>query len=239
MTGAIQKNQLDALERISTATITMVLVKAGIRQSWVRGAFPLTANLNRVAGPAFTLRFIPMREDKATVESLSAPVNSRTAIEEMPEGSIAVIDAMGSRHAAILGDILAARMQAIGVRGVVTDGVVRDVEGVRDTGLAIWCAGVAAPPSISGLIFAGWQEAVGCGGTAIYPGDIIVADEDGAVVVPPELVARVVDEGSAQQDREDWILQRVKDGESLDGLYPPNEETLRRYDKWKRHNSRD
>src|SRR4029077_18130114 len=101
----------------------------------------------------FTLRFVPMREDHATPESWSSPKSSRAAIEAMPESCIAVVDAMGVTDAGIFGDILCARMAKKGVAALVTDGVVRDVAGVRETGLAVWCQGVAAPPSVAGLTF--------------------------------------------------------------------------------------
>ena len=102
----------------------------------------------------------------------------------MPDGCIAVVDAMGVTDAGIFGDILCARMVKRGVAALITDGVVRDLEGVLGTGLPVWCDGYAAPPSVAGLTFVGWGEPIGCGGVAIFPDDVIVADQDGAVVIP-------------------------------------------------------
>jgi regulator of RNase E activity RraA len=123
-------------------------------------------------GRAFTLRFVPAREDLATPEILVAPISTRAAIEAMPEGCIAVVDAMGVTDAGIFGDILCARMRKRGVAALVSDGVVRDLDGVLGTGLPVWCQGAAAPPSVAGLTFVAWQEPIGCGGVAVFPNDV-------------------------------------------------------------------
>src|SRR5512139_1359862 len=172
------------LANVTTATLTTLLLKKGLRNLWMRGTRPLNPGQPRIVGKAFTLRFIPAREDLATPESWSKPISTRGAIEAMPPGCIAVADAMGVTDAGIFGDILCARMKKRGVAGLVTDGVVRDLEGVLGTGLPVWCDGFAAPPSVAGLTFVGWGEPIGCGGVAIFPNDIIVADQDGAVVIP-------------------------------------------------------
>ena len=155
-----------ALSDISTATLTTVLLKKGLRNVWIRGTKPLREGQPRLSGPAFTMRFVPAREDLATPESWSSPRSTRAAIEAMPTGCVAVVDAMGITDAGIFGDILCARMQQRGVAALVTDGVVRDVAGVLKTGLPVWCHGAAAPPSVAGLTFVAWQEPVGCGGVA-------------------------------------------------------------------------
>lgn len=221
---------LEALSGITTATLTTVLLKKGLRNVWLRGTKPLCPGQKRVAGRAFTLRFVPAREDLATPESWSSPVSTRAAIEAMPPGCIAVVDAMGIADAGIFGDILCQRMQVRGVAGLVTDGVVRDVAGVLRTGLPVWCTGAAAPPSVAGLTFVNWQEPIGCGGVAVFPGDMIVADEDGAVVVPRTLLNEVVGVAAEQEKLEAWILAEVQGGASLPGLYPPNAENKSRYE---------
>src|SRR5262245_40507773 len=134
-------NYLDTLRAASTATITTVLLKKGLRNVWIRRAIPLQPGQPRLVGRAFTLRFVPAREDLATPASWASPTSTRAAIEAMPEGSIAVVDAMGVADAGIFGDILCARMAQRKVVALVTDGVVRDVVGVRDTGLPVWCHG--------------------------------------------------------------------------------------------------
>ena len=218
-----------ALRTVSTGTITTILLKKGIRRTWMRGPMPLDGGVGRIVGPAFTLRFVPAREDLATPESWASPRSTRGAIEEMPEGVIAVTDAMGITDAGIFGDILTARMVKRGVAGLVTDGVVRDAVGVLGTKLPVWSAGAAAPPSVSGLTFVGWQEPIGCGGVAVFPGDMIVADRDGAVVIPAALVEAVAQEGPEQERFEAWVVAEVESGAKLPGLYPPNEATRARY----------
>jgi regulator of RNase E activity RraA len=230
----LDKKAIDTLCGVSTATITTVLLKKGLRNIWVRGARPLVSNQKRLVGPAFTLRFVPAREDLATPESWSSPISTRTAIEAMPEGCITIVDAMGITDAGIFGDILCARMVKRGVTALVTDGVVRDLEGVLGTGLPVWCNGAAAPPSVAGLTFVGWDQPVGCGGVAIFPNDVIVADRDGAVVIPQALLEHMLQEGPAQEAQEAWIVNEVNRGAVLPGLYPMNAETKARYEREKK-----
>ncbi len=221
------------LARITTATITTVLLKKGLRNVWMRGTRPLNPGQPRRVGPAFTLRFVPAREDLATPASWSNPISTRAAIEAMPAGCIAVVDAMGVADAGIFGDILCARMHKRGVAALVTDGVVRDVAGVRATGLPVWCAGAAAPPSVAGLTFVSWGEPIGCGGVAVFPDDVVVVDDDGAVLIPAALLADVVAEAPEQERLEGWIMDEVGRDAALPGLYPPNTETRARYEEWK------
>lgn len=218
------------LSSVSTATITTILLKKGLRNVWMRGPRPLRADQPRLVGRAFTLRFIPAREDLATPESWSSPRSTRAAIEAMPAGCIAVVDAMGITDAGIFGDILCARMQKRGITALVTDGVVRDLSGVLGTNLPVWCRGAAAPPSVAGLTFVNWQEPIGCGGVAVFPDDIIVADGDGAVVIPAALLNDVLTAGPEQERLESWIMDEVAKDLPLPGLYPPNAETKARYE---------
>lgn len=219
----------DTLSKVTTATLTTILLKKGLRNVWMRGTKPLRPGQHRVVGRAFTLRFVPAREDLATPESWSSPRSTRAAIEAMPEGCIAVVDAMGVTDAGIFGDILCARMQKKGVAALITDGVVRDVAGVLGTQLPVWCQGAAAPPSVAGLTFVGWQEPIACGGVAVYPDDIVVVDEDGAVLIPAALVDDVLKLAPEQERLEGWIMTQVEAGAALPGLYPPNDENKARY----------
>src|SRR6187401_2468254 len=151
----ISLSTIEAAKRVSTATVTTVLLKKGLRNVWMPGPMPLRPGQPRIAGPAFTLRFVPAREDLATPASWASPISTRAAIEAMPEGAIAVVDAMGVTDAGIFGDILCARMARRGVAALITDGVVRDLAGVLATGLPVWCRGTAAPASVNGLTFVG------------------------------------------------------------------------------------
>lgn len=223
-----------ALGAVTTATLSTVLLRKGLRNVWMRGTSPIRAGQARVAGRAFTLRFIPAREDQATPESWSKPVSSRAAIEAMPACCIAVVDARGVTDAGIFGDILCARMRQRGVAALVTDGVMRDIRGVLDTELPVWCSGAAAPPSVAGLTFVNWQEPIGCGGVAVFPGDVIVADDDGAMVIPAALADEVIDLALEQETLEAWIMKEVARGVPLPGLYPPNADTKARYEAYRR-----
>jgi regulator of RNase E activity RraA len=227
---SLPSNIADSLRAVSTATLTTVLLKKGIRRSWLHGPKPIAKGYERIVGRAFTLRFVPAREDLATPESWASPKSTRGAIEAMPEGVIVVADAMGVTDAGIFGDILVARMKKRGVQALVTDGVMRDIAGVVGAGLPGWCAGAAAPPSVAGLTFVGWQEPIGCGGIAIFPDDVIVVDDDGAVVIPQALVEEVTKAALEQERFETWAVGQVEKGVPLPGLYPPNAETKARYD---------
>src|ERR1043166_1798240 len=221
----------DTLRRVTTGNITTMLLKKGIRRCWMHGPMPLDGGGKgvRLVGPAFTMRFIPAREDLATPESWSKPISTRGAIEAMPEGCIAVADAMGITTAGIFGDILTMRMMKRNVAALVTDGAVRDKAGVLASRLPVWCAGVAAPASVNGLTFVGWQEPIGCGGCAVFSGDVVVGDDDGAVVLPQNLVAVVAEEGAEHERMETYIVCEVEKGAKLPGLYPMNEDAKARY----------
>ena len=220
------------LEGVTTATLTTVLLKKGLRNVWIRGTKPLQPGLPRKVGRAFTLRFVPAREDLATPASWGSPISTRAAIEAMPEGCIAVVDSMRTTDAGIFGDILCARMQKRGVAALVTDGVVRDLEGVLRTGLPVWCQGTAAPASVNGMTFVSWQEPIGCGGVAVFPNDVVVVDTDGAVLIPAAFLDDVIAVAVEQERFEGWVVTQVDAGAALPGLYPPNGETKARYEAW-------
>ena len=152
----------------------------------------------------------------------------------MPEGCIVVADARGVTDAGIFGDILCARMVKKGVAGLVTDGVMRDMAGVLGTGLPVWCQGAAAPPSVAGLTFVNWQEPIGCGGVAVFPDDVVVVDDDGAVLIPAAFVDEMLTAAPEQERMEAWIMDEVGKGIALPGLYPMNAETKARYEKSKK-----
>jgi regulator of RNase E activity RraA len=219
----------EVLGSVSTATLTTILLKKGLRNVWLRGTRPIRTGQPRLVGRAFTLRFVPAREDLATPASWSSPISTRAAIEAMPAGCIAVVDSMGVQDAGIFGDILCARLVKREVTALVTDGVIRDMAGVLQTGLPVWCRGAAAPPSVAALTFVDWQRPIGCGGVAVFPGDVIVTDDDGAVLIPAALLDEIVQLAPEQERLETWIMSKVEQGEPLPGLYPPNETNLARY----------
>ena len=219
------------LEGLSAAIVSSTMLKMGVRNTFIRRSRGVQAEPAQIAGSAFTLRFLPGREDLATHESLASSRSTRAAVEEMQEGCIAVVDACGITDAGIFGDIVCTRMVLRKVAGLVTDGAMRDFSGVKQTGLPIWCAGVSAAPSIAHLTFVGWQQPVACGGVAVFPGDAVVADQDGAVVIPQAMTEAVVAAAKEADALDEWIQREVASGKPLPGLYPPNDESLSRYER--------
>ena len=229
ITMQLDPKAVEILSQVTTATLTTLLLKKGLRNVWLRGTRPLRAGQPRLVGRVFTLRFVPAREDMATPESWSSPISTRAAIEDMPAGCIAVVDAMGVTDAGVFGDILCTRMVKRGVTALVTDGVVRDVSGVLGSGLPVWCSGAAAPPSVAALTFVDWQRPIACGGVAVFPGDVLVVDDDGAVLIPAALLDEILVLAPEQERLESWIMRQVEQGAALPGLYPPNAENKARY----------
>jgi regulator of RNase E activity RraA len=230
----LDSKTIEILKGVTTATLTTVLLNKGLRNIWLRGAKPLGPGQPRIVGPSFTLRFVPAREDLAVPASWASPTSTRAAIECMPAGCVAVADAMGVTDAGIFGDILCERIRVREVSGLVTDGVIRDLAGVLSTNLPVWCRGTAAPASIAGLTFVGWQMPIACGGVAVFPDDVIVADDDGAVVVPVALATKVIEQASQHHEWEDFSRERLSQGGDLRRYYPLSDAARPEYEEWKR-----
>jgi regulator of RNase E activity RraA len=209
----------EMLKRVTTDSIATVLLKKGLRNQWVRGPMPLKLDQPRTVGRAFTMRFIPVREDVPGAVPKKLPVN-RDAVEVMTAGCVAVADARGIMGAATFGDIVVARMQKRGVAGIVTDGAVRDRNGLLQIGLPIWTVGITAPPPATQLMLVAWQEPIACGGVAVFPDDIIVADADGVIVLPSALAPDVAAAGLEQERLDEWQMEQIKRGVSLSALAP-------------------
>lgn len=218
----------------STATITMQLLKRGLRATAMRGVRPLAPDQGRIVGEAYTVRFIPMREDLSDPAILGSPNNhQRVAIEDCPAGAILCMDGLGNAEVGTLGDILAERLRVRGVAACVTDSATRDAEAVVATGFPVWCNGRAAPPNITGLAMGDRQVPIGCGGVAVVPGDALVCDGDGVVVIPRALVEEVA-AGAVEQERlEVFVQERIRAGCSVTESYPPDARTLVAYEVWK------
>ncbi len=224
----------ESFTKVSAATVMTQLFKRGLRSAWMRGVVPLQSPPVRFCGPAFTVRFVPSREHEDTMATFADPeYPARKAIETAPEGSILVMDGHGDAGAAMLGDILAARLKKRGVAGVVTDAGVRDAQAVIDVGLPIQCAGPSAPASITRHKAIDLEVPIACGKIAVYPGDWIVADGDGVVVVPANIAEDVADAALEQEALENWILSKVEEGRSTAGLYPMSAATQAEYDAWR------
>lgn len=218
----------------SAATVTTLLLKNhGFRNTAIRGVRPNDAANCRFAGRAVTLRYLPVRDDLLPAQSLSNPdALMHRVLDRLGPGDVLVIDAMGREDAGILGDVICARLKAIGVAGVVCDGAMRDVAEIAALGLPMFCRAASPPPSFVQLMLTDLDIPVACGGVTVFPGDAIVADADGVAVCPAQLADTVLP-AAAEQDRvEQYIRARVLRGEALKGLYPPNPETIAAYRAW-------
>lgn len=222
---------LDKLRRAPVAALSAQLRKRGLNLSTIDGVHPLHPDAKMV-GVARTLRLVPGRED--LVASYGGGYNAqKRAFDELGEGEVLVVEARGDASSGTLGDVLALRAKARGAAGIVTDGGVRDVAAVTDVGLPVYTAG--AHPAVLGRRHVPWETdvAVACGGTTVEPGDVLVGDADGVVVIPPGLVAEVVDAALAQEDEDDWVAQQVAAGHPVRGLFPMDAEWRSRYDAWR------
>lgn len=234
MPKKISRETLDLLLIPSTATLTSVLRQHGITWTFMHGVSPLRPNM-KMAGPAFTLRYIPMREDldPGTVDNLKDV--QRVGIEQISEGEVLVIDARGDTRAGTMGSILATRLHCRGAAGIVTDGAYRDSPVIAELGIAAYAAAMNAHTNKTIHHPSEIQVPIACGDVAVYPGDIIVGDEEGVVVVPAELADQVAQTAAEMEEKEVFITEKIQAGASIVGVYPPDEKTLAEYEEWKRN----
>ncbi len=224
-----------AIGRVSTPTLTTrLLMDHRLRNTCVRSVAPVNPMFCCFAGPAYTLRYLPLREDHFERQLLSHPESLMTQmIETAPPGSVLVLDANQRRDVGMLGGNIVTRLKARGIAGVVTDGGMRDLAEIGEIGLPLFSAGAAAPASFSQLMLVDAQQPVSCGGVAVFPGDYVVADGDGVVIVPAELAADVAKSGREQDSLEAYVQRRLAGGERLPGLYPPSEKVQQEFADWK------
>jgi regulator of RNase E activity RraA len=217
----------------STATVSMQMLKRGFRNTAINGVKPLNPKATRLVGPAYTLRYIPSREDLDKPPTpADPPTAQRAAIEETPAGCVLVIGTEGNTRSGTLGDILALRLKVRGVAGVLSDGAMRDSPVIGKFDFPVYCSAAAAPPSMANLHPVEVQTPVGICGVPVYPGDVIVADEDGAIVVPRHLADEVARDSFEQERLEKFVAIRVGKGIPITGTYPPNDETKKLYQAW-------
>jgi regulator of RNase E activity RraA len=234
MTSLSAQNRA-ALKKISTATLTTVLFKRGLRNVFIQGIFLLNRDAPRMVGEAFTLRYIPAREDLDTLGAFDGRGHpQREAIEACPSGQVLVMDARRDASAATGGDILMARLMVRGVAGIVTDGGLRDTPTIEKMAWPAYCAARSAPLNLVRHHAVDSQLPVGCGGVAVYPGDIMVGDAEGVAVIPSKMANEVAEEAASQTLFEDWVEARVAEGRGIFGLYPPSAETRAEFEAWKK-----
>ena len=218
------------LSRCSAASISTQLVRRGLRNVAVRGVAPLRRGATPMFGPAYTLRYVPAREDLDKYGSGGDPANiQRQAIEQVPAGCVFVLDCRGAGDIAGIGSILCRRLLARGVAGVVLDGGVRDTLSLEPMEFPVYCAGPSAPPNYVGHHAADVDVVIACGGVAIYPGDIVFGDGEAVVVIPRHLAAEVAADAAEMERRERFLFREIESGRPIKGVYPPDDETLHRY----------
>jgi regulator of RNase E activity RraA len=231
MTASGNMNAIRAgLLRVSTATLTTALFKRGLRNTFLQDVRPLDANNCLMAGPAFTLRYIPSREDLDVLSVFENPRHpQRLAVETIPPGHVMVIDSRGDARAASAGNILVHRMQVRGAAGIVTDGGLRDCPAIVDLRFPAFCRRPSAPTNLIRHHAVDINVPIACGEVAVYPDDWIVGDAEGVVVIPGDWVAEIVAEAVSMTRFEDYVDAEVGRGRSIVGLYPPSPETRREY----------
>ena len=228
------------LARISTATLTSQLLARGLRNTFLQNVYRLTPSAPPMVGEAFTLRCIPSREDidvMTVFDDREHP--QRKAVETAPPGSVLVIDSRRDKRAASAGDILVTRLMMRGVAGIVTDGGLRDTPEIEALEYPVYCAGRSAPTNLIRHHPIDINVPIGCGEVAVYPGDVMVGDREGVVVIPRHLADEVADDGSAQTTMEEFVIEEIRAGKSIFGVYPPDDETLQRFEVWKASRQRE
>lgn len=212
------------LTRISTATLATALFKRGLRQQFIQGALPLSPPTQSMVGEAFTLRYIPAREDLNQISAFRDRAHKqRVAVETCPPGSILVIDSRKDARAASAGGILITRLMRRGVAGIVTDGGFRDSAEIAGLGFPAYHVHPSAPTNLTHHHAIAINEPIGCGDAPVFPGDVLVGDADGVMVIPAHLADEIADEATEMTLFEDFVTAQVQAGASILGLYPPTD----------------
>ncbi len=225
------------LRTISTATVATILHRKGLRNQFLQGVFRLTRHDRPMVGQAFTLRHIPAREDidvSTIFRELDHP--QRVAVESVPEGDVLVLDCRRDATAASLGGILATRLDVRGCAGVVSDAGIRDCDYAAGLDMPIYVAARSAPTNLTKHHACDMNVPVGCGGVAVYPGDVMLGDGDGVMVIPLELLDAVIEEALRMEHFEPFVQDLVRGGRSVIGTYPADEATLAEYAEYCRTN---
>lgn len=233
MTEPMNPQTRAILRRTSTASLATLLFKRGLRNQYIQGVARLHPGRPRMVGPVYTLRYIPAREDLNPIEVFRDPGHKqRRAVEEIPDGHVLVMDCRGDASAASAGAILATRLQVRGCAGVVTDGGLRDADDIARLDMPAFCAKPSAPTNLTRHQAQDLNIPIGCGGVAVFPGDIAVGDGDGVIIIPAAIADELASEAKAMELYEGWVIEQVRAGASIIGLYPMNTDAESRYNAW-------
>lgn len=231
----LDDSMLSLLRSVSTATLATQLFKRGLRRQTMSSVVRVGLHTVNMVGTAFTMRFIPSREDIDHLDDLDSPGNLQwAAFEGVPASHVLVVDSRGDQRAASGGDTLLLRAKMRGAAGFVTDGAVRDIDAIRALGLPVYAGGANAATRPTSFHVADLQVPIGCGGVAVYPGDVLVGDGDGVIAIPRPLCAEVARDAHEQEEIEKYVHLRIGAGEPLAGIYPPNAATRAAYEEWRR-----
>ncbi|MFJ1301179.1 ribonuclease activity regulator RraA [Pseudomonadota bacterium AL_CKDN230030165-1A_HGKHYDSX7] len=226
----------ELLRHVSVATLCTQLFKRGFRNVYLQGVGRLTQpSGGNLVGPAFTMRNIPSREDLDQLSAFNDPDHpQRKGIESVPAGHVLVLDCRGETRVASGGQILTTRLKLRGAAGLVSDGPVRDSGRIAEMDFPVYCAGGSAPLNLIHHHAIDLNVPIACGGVPVYPGDVMVGDDEGVVVIPQHLADEIASDAAEQEALEAFILERVEGGAMLRGTYPPNPDTLVAYAEWRR-----
>ncbi|WP_339840249.1 ribonuclease activity regulator RraA [uncultured Maribacter sp.] len=225
----------EKLRKVSTATVATCLFKRGLKNQFIQHVNPLQLGKPTMVGEAFTLRYIPAREDLNPIEVFRNPKHlQRVAVEECPEGAVMVIDSRQNARAASAGSILVTRLMVRGASGIVTDGGFRDSAEIADLQFSSYHNRPSAPTNLTLHQAIAINEPIGCGDVAVFPGDMIIGDDDGVMVIPAHIADDVADECLMMTLYEEFVMEKVQKGKTIIGLYPMvNPEIKKEFDEWK------
>ncbi len=228
------------LKKVSTASVATALYKRGLRNQFIQGVTPVAKKAETMVGQAFTLRYIPAREDRNPITVFrNADHPQRVAIETCPPGWVLVMDARKDARAATAGSILITRLALRGAAGVVSDGGFRDAEGIGALDMPAYCAKPSAPTNLTLHEALDINVPIACGDAAVFPGDVLLGDGDGVMVIPAHLADEIADECTGMESFEDFVLEQVQGGAAIIGLYPPTkDENLAKYEDWRKTTGR-
>tara|TARA_R110001606_G_scaffold101376_1_gene222498 strand:- start:447 stop:1166 length:720 start_codon:yes stop_codon:yes gene_type:complete len=229
----------EKLRKVSTATVATCLFKRGLKNQFIQHVQPLKLGKPTMVGEAFTLRYIPAREDLNPIEVFRDPKHlQRVAVEECPKGAVMVIDSRQNARAASAGSILITRLMVKGAAGIVTDGGFRDSAEIADLKFSSYHNRPSAPTNLTLHQAIAINDPIGCGDVAIFPGDMIIGDDDGVMVIPANIADDVANECILMTLYEEFVIEKVQNGNSVIGLYPLTDEKFKtEFEAWKKNNN--